>query len=398
MQNGKYIIAIRNNISEKGLGHLTDTEYVQQHAFDSCDGIIVRSETLPHEHIPHTCKAIARAGVGVNNIPVTQLTERGVVVFNTPGANANSVKELVLAGLLTASRPIIPAIQWVRSLNTQRASIDQLIEEQKTAFTGAEIAGKTLGVIGLGAIGVHVSNAAESLGMRVMGYDPYITVLSAWGLSSAVQHVDSLQRLFKQSDYVTLHVPLNETTKHMINADILRHAKRGLTVLNFARAELIDMHALHDALEAGKIARCITDFPHANFIHDDRIIAMPHLGASTTEAEENCAVMATNQLVQYLKHGNITNSVNLPTCIVERSTPYRLTIINKNIPNIVGQVTTILAADKINIQDLTNRHKDTIAYNIIDLDQPASEQAISQIKKITGIIAVRSLGHSHRHG
>lgn len=387
----EYRIAIRNNIVPMGLKQLSQAGLITQNEFLGCDGILIRSERLAIDDIPTSCKAISRAGVGVNTLPVDELTERGVVVFNTPGGNANSVKELVIAGLLVTSRPIIPAVQWTSGIADDVNDLSKMIEERKKDFVGTEIAGKTLGVIGLGAIGVQVSNAAESLGMEVLGYDPYITVLAAWGLSSRVQRMDSLEQLFQKSDYITIHVPLNEQTEQMINAQILQHSKQGLCMLNFARGELVNINDILTAIKRGQIRKLITDFPAREFLQNEAIIVTPHLGASTIEAEENCARIAATQLVDFLQNGNSVNSVNFPHCKVERSTPYRTTITNLNVPSIVGQITAVLARERINIQDFTNRHKGNIAYNIIDTDKPVPQQALAEIAEISGMVGVRQL-------
>lgn len=386
-----YRIAIRNSIADSGLEQLSRAGFLAQTEFTKCDGILVRSERLDIASIPESCKAIARAGVGVNNVPVDELTERGVVVFNAPGGNANSVKELVIAGLLLASRPIVKAVQWTSEISPSTEDLHNLIESRKKEFVGSEISGKTLGVIGLGAIGVQVSNAAESIGMEVLGHDPYITVLAAWGLSSRVQHVDKLEKLFKLSDYITIHVPLNEQTRNMIDAKILEYSKPGLCILNFARGELVNVTDTLAAIKKGRVRRLITDFPSPELLQNNAVIITPHLGASTIEAERNCARMATVQLIDFLQNGNIVNAVNFPNCKVERSTPHRITITNINVPSIVGQITSILASEKINIQDFTNRHKNYIAYNIIDTDVAVSEKAIAAITEIEGVVAVRAI-------
>lgn len=385
----EYRIAIRNHISSTGLKQLSQAGLTAQKELSECDGILIRSERLAIDAIPASCRAISRVGVGVNTLPVEELTERGVVVFNTPGGNANSVKELVIAGLLVASRPIVPAVQWTSEITRDVSDLTSMIEERKKDFTGTEISGKTLGVLGLGAIGVQVSNAAESLGMEVLGYDPYITVLAAWGLSSRVQRMDNMEQLFRRSDYITIHVPLTEQTAQMVNAQILQHSKPGLCILNFARGELVNTGDMLTAIKHGQVRKLITDFPSREFLQNEAIIITPHLGASTIEAEENCARMAAMQLVDFLRNGNITNSVNFPHCKAERSSPYRITITNFNIPSIVGQITTLLARERINIQDFTNRHKGKIAYNIIDTDKLVSKQVLAEIADINGTVEVR---------
>lgn len=385
-----YQIATLNNIAEKGLKMLDATRYEIGENVDSADAVLVRSYKMHDMEFPGSLKAIARAGAGVNNIPVDRCTDRGIVVFNTPGANANSVKELVIAGLLLASRDIFHAIEWVQS---QAGSDDvaKLVEKNKSSFAGPEILGKRLGVVGLGAVGVHVANAAVALGMDVVGFDPFISVESAWGLSREVGRASGLDELFATSDYITLHVPLNENTEHMISNAQLRTMKKGVRLLNFARGGLVDDDALLEALNSGTVAAYVTDFPEAKLLGVDRVIPIPHLGASTPEAEENCAVMAASQVSEFLETGNIHNSVNFPECRLQPSGHPRLVIANRNIPNMVGQITTILAGENINILDLLNRHRDQIAYNIIDMDKIPSAEVLAAVGAIDGVVTYRVL-------
>ena len=324
-------------------------------------------------------------------MPVEECTNRGIVVFNTPGANANSVKELVLSGLLLSSRRIHQGLSWVDSLDPETDDVAKVVEKKKSEFAGPELYGKTLGVIGLGAIGVIVSNAAAALGMNVVGFDPFISVESAWGLSRAVHRARSLEALLSESDYVTIHVPLNENTKSYLDRDKIFGMKKGARLLNFARGGLVDDTALLEAIEKGIVSYYVTDFPEAEIIGNERVLAIPHLGASTPEAEENCAVMAAQQLRGFLEYGNVVNSVNFPECRMPPRNYDRLLIANRNIPNMVGQVTKILADAEINILDLVNHHKGEVAYNIIDVDADVGETSMGAIRSIEGIVMVRHL-------
>jgi D-3-phosphoglycerate dehydrogenase len=381
-----------NKIADKGLAYLNDDGFEVGPDVENPDGILLRSRKLHDMEFNDELKAIARAGAGVNNIPVDRSTDHGVVVFNTPGANANSVKELVVSGLLLSSRRIHEGLSWVDGLDADE-DVAKVVEKEKSSFAGPEIAGKTLGVIGLGAIGVMVANAAISLDMHVVGFDPYLSVESAWGLSRAVRRAKSLEGLLAESDYVTLHVPQNENTKGMVDAELLRHVKPGARLLNFARGGLVDSAAVVEALNEERLSRYVTDFPESGLIGNERVLAIPHLGASTPEAEENCAVMAARQLRAFLESGNIVNSVNFPHCEVRATDKTRIVIANRNIPNMVGQYTTILAREGINILDLLNRHRDEVAYNIIDLDKSPAEETLDMIRGIDGVIRVRKIDH-----
>ena len=380
-----------NKISSLGLDILTQSGYTVDGEIEGAEGIVLRSHKLAPEQIEDTVLAVARAGAGVNNIPVDHCTGRGVVVFNTPGANANSVKELVITGLLLSSRKIVEGIEWVRSLG-DADDVSARVEKAKSGFAGPEIAGKTLGVVGLGAIGVMVANAASALGMNVIGYDPYISVASAWGLSRAVGRAHDLNELFAASDYVTLHAPLLDSTKNMINKDSISQMKTGARLLNFARGGLVNDSDVAAALDSGALSAYVTDFPSATLSSHDKVVPVPHLGASTPEAEDNCAVMAARQLQDYLETGNIENSVNFPSCNMRPSGAYRLVVANRNIPNMVGQYTTILARHGYNILDLLNRHKDEVAYNVIDLQEEMAQAVIDEISAIDGVIMARYLG------
>ncbi|MFW6223990.1 MAG: phosphoglycerate dehydrogenase [Spirochaetota bacterium] len=380
-----------NNIAPRGLAVFDDGDYRVGDDQSDPDAILLRSHKLLDMEFNSNLKAIARAGAGVNNIPVEECTNRGIVVFNTPGANANSVKELVLSGLLLSSRRIHQGLSWVDGLDPEADDVAKVVEKKKSEFAGPEIYDKTLGVIGLGAIGVLVSNAAAALGMNVVGFDPFISVESAWGLSRAVRRARSLEALLAESDYVTIHVPLNGDTRNFIDREKIFGMKKGARLLNFARGGLVDNSALLEAIDRDIISYYVTDFPEAEIIGNDRVLAIPHLGASTPEAEENCAVMAAQQLREFLEYGNVVNSVNFPECRMPARNYDRLLIANRNIPNMVGQVTKILADAKINILDLVNHHKDDVAYNIIDVDGKLSEETVPAIRNIEGIIMVRHL-------
>jgi len=325
----------------------------------------------------------------VNNIPIDRCTQGGIVVFNTPGANANSVKELVLTGLLISSRRVFAGAEWVKSLKGNGEKIGALVEKGKSEFVGPEIKGKRLGVIGLGAIGVQVANDATALGMEVTGYDPFISIESAWGLSRAVKRASDLEELFASVDYLTVHVPLDDNTRGMLNWRRMSKMKRGIRILNFARAELVDAKDMLRGIEEGIVSCFVTDFPDEILFASDRVIALPHLGASTPEAEDNCAVMAVQQLKAYLETGNIRNSVNFPDCEMRMSANTRALIANRNIPNMVGQITTLLASQKINIAEMINRHKGEYAYNIIDLEGAVPADFARRVMEIEGVITAR---------
>ncbi|MDR2953259.1 MAG: phosphoglycerate dehydrogenase [Treponema sp.] len=379
-----------NKISPVGLELFPRDRYEVASDMPNPDAVLVRSADMHNVEISSSVLAIARAGAGYNNIPVQRCSERGVAVFNTPGANANAVKELTLAALLIASRDIVGGINWTASI-AGGAEVPELVEKEKARFTGPELRGKTLGVVGLGAIGVMVANDAASLGMEVTGYDPYISVEAAWNLSRDVVRSDTLESLLAKSDYVTLHVPLGETTKGLLGAEKLRLMKKNARVINLSRNALVKDADIIEALENGKLGAYVTDFPTAELLICKKVICFPHLGASTPEAEDNCAAMAVKQIMDYLETGTIRNAVNLPRCKLDQGAPYRLLVINKNIPNMVGQITTILAGAGINITDLINHHRDEYAYNIIDTEQPVSGEALEHIRQVGGIIRVRAI-------
>ena len=379
-----------NKISPLGLDLFPRDKYEVASDIPNPDAILVRSAEMNGAEIPSSVLAIARAGAGYNNIPVQKCSESGVVVFNTPGANANAVKELTLAALLISSRDVVGGINWAMA-SAGKPDIAELAEKEKAKFTGPEIKGKTLGVVGLGAIGVMVANDAIALGMDVIGYDPYISVDAAWNLSREVVRADTLEGLLAKSDYVTLHIPLSDTTKGLLDAEKFRLMKKDARVLNFSRNALVKDKDIIEALNSGKLSVYVTDFLSQDLLACKKVIGLPHLGASTPEAEDNCAIMAVKQIMDYLESGAIRNSVNFPRCKLEQRTPHRLLVVNKNIPNMIGQITTLLAGANINILDLINHHRDDYGYNIIDIEQKLSDSVLEQIRKVDGIIRVRSL-------
>jgi D-3-phosphoglycerate dehydrogenase len=384
-------IKTMNKISPFGLELFPRTQYEVASEIPNPDAILVRSADLNSTEIPGSVLAIARAGAGVNNIPVPKCSDKGVVVFNTPGGNANAVKELAIASMLIASRNIVGGINWAASIADKADQVPDLVEKGKSQFEGPELLGKTLGVVGLGAIGVMVANDAIALGMDVIGYDPYISVDAAWNLSREVVRADTLEGMLAKADYLTLHIPLADTTKGLINAEKLRFIKKGARIINLARGALVNEADVIHALNSDKLAAYVTDFPSAEMLACKKAICIPHLGASTPEAEDNCAIMAVKQLMAFLESGAIRNSVNYPHCRLDQNAPFRLLVANRNIPNMVGQITTILAGANINITDLINHHKGEFAYNIIDTEQKIPDPALEQLKKIEGIIRVRSI-------
>lgn len=377
-----------NPIAQKGLELFGDA-YKKSETLDGTDAILVRSAKMHDMELPESVAAIARAGAGVNNIPVKECAENGVVVFNTPGANANGVKELVLAGMLLASRDIVGGIEWVAH-EKDKEHIDKLAEKQKKQFAGCEIMGKKLGIIGLGAIGAMVANAASGLGMEVYGYDPYISIDAAWNLSRTIKHSKSLDEIYTQCDYITIHVPLLDSTRKMINKEAFAKMKNGVVLLNFARDLLVDEEALIEALESGKVKKYVTDFANSTVAGREGILVTPHLGASTEESEENCAVMAVKELRDFLENGNIKNSVNFPNCDMGTCISVgRIAITHKNIPNMISQFTKILGSEGLNIADMTNKSKGEYAYTLIDLESAASKEALDELKSIEGVSKVR---------
>ena len=377
-----------NPISQVGLETFTE-EYVPVSEPEKADAILVRSTNMKEMEFAKELKAIARAGAGVNNIPLEKCAEEGIVVFNTPGANANGVKELVLAGMLLASRDIIGGINWVQE-NEEDGNIAKDAEKAKKAFAGCELEGKKLGVIGLGAIGVLVANAATHLGMEVYGYDPYISVDSAWRLSRSIRHAKTVDEIYKDCDYITIHVPATDATKNMIDKDALGLMKKGVVVLNFARNVLVEEEAMVDALVSGHVKHYVTDFPTPQIAGVKGAIVIPHLGASTEESEDNCAVMAASQIKNYLENGNIKNSVNYPDCDMGlRGNNTRILLLHHNVPNMIGQFTKILADDNMNIADMSNKSKGGYAYTMIDIDSPVPEKVVDDLRKVGEVLRVR---------
>ncbi len=381
-----------NNISVAGLERLPRDRYEIASEIAHPDAILVRSAKMHDMVIPETVQAIGRAGAGTNNVPVAAMTKRGVAVFNAPGANANAVKELVIAGMLMSARNIAQAWHFARGLSGDDAAINQAVESGKKHFAGFELPGRTLGVIGLGAIGVKVANTARALGMRVIGYDPTITVQRAWQLESDVQQAISIDDLLSRSDFVTFHVPLNDETRNMINAERIRTLPKGAVLLNFAREGIIDDAAVVAALDQGHLYAYCCDFP-SNLLKDHpRVVTLPHLGASTKEAEDNCAIMVADQIRDYLEDGNVSNSVNFPDICLPRNGGVRLAIVNSNVPNMLGQISTDLAHAGLNIVDMLNRSRGDVAVTLLDVDRPCPDDTLAQLQAIEGVLSVRCLG------
>lgn len=384
-----YKILTLNSISVEGLAKLPRERYEVGSDIESPDVIMLRSFKMNDMPIPASLKAVARAGAGVNNVPVGMLTEMGIPVFNAPGANANAVKELVLAGMLLACRNICQAWDFVRHLEGDDASLSKQAEAGKKQFVGFELPGKTLGVIGLGAIGVMVANAAKALGMDVIGYDPKITVQAAWRLSADVRQAVSVDDLLAQSDFVTFHVPLVESTKHLINRESIRGMRDGAVVLNFSREGIVDNDAVGEALNSGKLYAYVTDFANNALKNHERVVILPHLGASTRQAEDNCALMIAEQVRDFIENGNIRNSVNFPEVVMPMSNGTRIAIANANVPNMVGQISTTMAQAGLNINDLLNKSRDQIAYTLVDVDESVPPEVIEKLRGIEGVLNVR---------
>jgi D-3-phosphoglycerate dehydrogenase len=385
-----YRILTLNNISARGLERLPRARYEVASDLNLPDAILVRSADMHKVTVPPSVLAIGRAGAGTNNIPVAELSKRGIPVFNAPGANANAVKELVLAGLFLAARNICQAWSFARGLSGDDHAIDEAVEKGKKKFVGFELPGRTLGVIGLGAIGVEVANSAQALGMKVLGYDPQITVPRAWQLSSSVEQALSLDDLFARSDAISVHVPLNNDTRGLVSAARLNLMRRGGVILNFARAPIVDDGAVVASLDAGHLGAYICDFPNAALKDHAKVVTLPHLGASTGEAEENCAVMVADTVREYLENGTIRNSVNFPESLMPRAAGVtRLTVANRNVPNMVGQISTCLAGAGLNIADLLNKSRGEYAYTLIDIDSAVPESIVGQIRAIEGVLAAR---------
>ena len=383
-----YKINCLNPIAEVGMNVFTEA-YEKVDNFADAQVAMVRSAAMHDMDLPEGLLAVARAGAGVNNIPLDKCAEQGIVVFNTPGANANGVKEAVLAGMFLAARDIVGGVNWVQSVNTDPA-VDKLVEKGKKQFAGTELKGKKLGVIGLGAIGVRVANACSLLGMEVYGYDPFISVDAAWSLSRDVKHISNLDDIYANCDYITVHVPLMDSTRKMINAEAIGKMKDQVIVLNFARDLLVCDDDMAEAIKSGKVKKYVTDFPNAKTANMDGVIATPHLGASTEESEDNCAVMAVNEIMDFVENGNITNSVNYPAAtlgVCDKTA--RITICHKNVPNMIGQLTSVVAGENINVADMVDKSRGDFAYAIIDLDHPVTDALIEKLNAVEGVIKVR---------
>lgn len=386
----KYRVAVHNAISAKGLERFPAAGYIVAKGLSTPDAILLRSHVLEKSEIPASVKAIARAGTGVNNIPVEAMSLRGVPVFNAPGANANAVKELVLAAILAAARNLVPAVEYVNSLAGD-GDFEKHVEEGKKQFAGFELPNRTLGVIGLGAVGGLVADTAIKLGMKVLGYDPEITVDNAWRLPSAVKRAASIDEVIKGSDFVTLHLPLNDKTRHLIDAKRLAHGHGRLVLLNFSRDAIVDEHAVAKALADKHLRKYVTDFPTPFLRGNPGVLAFPHLGASTEEAEENCAFMVVDQLRAFLEEGAIANAVNFPSVEMQRESPHRIAIANSNVPNMLGQISTTMAQAGLNIHNMVNKSKGEMAYTLVDLDSPADPEVIRRIAQIPGVLSVRAV-------
>ncbi len=386
-----------NKISVKGLERFPRESYEIASEVGHPDAILLRSHKLTLDAIPTTVKGIGRAGAGVNNIPVADCTERGLVVFNAPGANANAVKELVIAGLLMSTRDILGGINFIKreGPGLNETALHKLVEDGKKQFAGTELAGKTLGVVGLGAIGSLVAETGLVLGMKVLGLDPALSVDAAWRLPRDVERVENMQTLLSRSDYVTLHLPVVEATHNLVNKELSESFKSGSVLLNFSREKLVDTAAIIAALDSGKLGGYMTDFPIPELVGRDDVVLMPHLGASTAEAEENCAIMVAGQLIDFLEHGNIRNSVNFPNIFLERSGVCRLAICNRNVPKMLGQILSVLADRNLNVDDMINKSRGDIAYNLIDIEQHPQEDLIAELEAIDGVISARTLANNN---
>ncbi len=388
---GKLEVLVLNQVAQAGLKRFAPERYTLVTASQAPDVILVRSQDLHGRDFGAGLKAVARAGAGTNNIPVAEFSRRGVPVFNAPGANANAVKELVIAGLLIAARNLAPALDFVRGLDRAAPDLERRVEEGKKAYAGLELPGQTLGVIGLGKIGSLVAEAAIRLGMQVVGHDPEITVESAWSLPAQVRRANSVDELLKASRFVTLHVPLSERTHHLINANNVGLAREGAVLLNFSREGVADDAAVLASLRAGRLRCYVTDFPSPALIGEPGVVALPHLGASTQEAEENSAVMVVDQLCDYLEHGNVRNAVNFPEAVMVRESPYRLAIANANVPDMLASISHAMGARGINIHSMLNKSRGDVAYTLVDVDSPVPEAALGALRGIDGVLAVRYL-------
>jgi len=384
-----YQIKMFNKISPVGLNRFDEEHYTVSDAVEQEDGILVRSAKLLDYEFPANLKAISRAGVGVNNIPIDRCSEAGIAVFNTPGANANAVKELVLCGMLMASRDVTGSIRWVREQVASGVEVASVVEKGKSAFIGPELYKKSLGIIGLGAIGSLVANVALELGMDVYGYDPFLSVDAALRLDRHVHVVKDINELYKRADYITIHIHYTDKTRHMINAEAIGKMKRGVRFINLARGEIVEDEAMLSALDTGKVAAYVTDFPNNKLVRAPHVVAMPHLGASTPESEQNCAAMAVDQLMDYLENGNIKNSVNFPNVHMDRTGVMRMCIINRNIPAMLANITTLLAKDHVNVENMTNKSRGDYAYTMVDLGAKVDDKVIQDVMNLPGVIRVR---------
>ena len=386
-----YNIQKLNSISPVYHGILPDTEYNVAYEMDNPDAIMVRSAGMHDMAIQENLLCVGRAGAGVNNIPLDKMAEHGVVVFNSPGANANAVKELVLAGLLLASRKIAEGIEWCKGLTPGEQTVEKQVEAGKKQFVGPELAGKTLGVIGLGAIGLQVANAGVALGMDVLGYDPYISVDNAWRLSRSVTHALSLDEVIEKSDYITLHVPLTDGNRGMIDAGAISRMKNTAALLNFARGPLVNVDDVKEALEQGQLRVYVTDFPEAALIGVRNVVLTPHLGASTPESEDNCVRMVARQINDYIKYGSIVNSVNYPNCALEKQTMPRISILHKNVPNVLGAITQVISGERLNIENMVNQSRGAYAYTVLDVDEKPSAQLRTKLLALDTVFRARLL-------
>lgn len=380
-----------NSISSHGLNRFSGDRYQVGHDFEEPDAILVRSHNMLNSVIPASVKAIGRAGAGTNNIPVEAMNARGIPVFNTPGANANAVKELVLASLFLAARNLVPALQFAESLQGDDTTLNKQAEDGKKRFSGIELPGRTLGVIGLGEIGRLVANSAIKLGMKAIGYDPKITVESAWSLSADVKKANSMEDLLRHSEFVSVHIPLLDSTRHLIDDQCVHLMKHHTILLNFSRGAIVDEEAVLRGIASNKIKTYISDFPSQKLQHQKGVITLPHLGASTAEAEDNCAVMVVDQLIDFLQNGNITNTVNFPDTQMEREAPFRVAVANANVPNILGQISTTMARAGLNIHNMINKSRGEMAYTLVDTDSPVPSHVLDEISVITGVLMARYL-------
>lgn len=384
-----FTLQVKNSISNKGLERLPSSLFQIEDQVESPDGILVRSANLHEDNFPQSVLAIARAGAGTNNIPVEKCTEQGIVVFNTPGANANAVKELVLGALVLSSRNVVGGIEWTKTIADKGDEVPKLVEKEKSKFVGPELEGKTLGVVGLGAIGLKVANMATHLGMKVLGYDPFLSVESAWNISQDVKHCVNFTDVITNSDYITLHLPVNKDTKNLLNSETIAQLKPGARILNFARGELVENVAILAALKNGRVSVYATDFPTADLVGAPGVICIPHLGASTPESEENCAVMAADQIKEYLLNGNIVNSVNMPNLAQPRTGASRVCILHQNSKGLLAGITGALTQADLNIENLNNKSRGDIAYTIVDLAENPNDTTRAEIEALEGVVRVR---------